>query len=181
MLSRHPVCVSRALPSLARGSGLPATFVGRQQSRGHSNRDSHYHACADLHFMACPSGMTAIAPATAIVLVDRDFRFHVATGAECRLHGMSLRRSLTLAIRAMGNWSPRRARLSTSPGRSATRLAEDSSSLSPRVACGFSLSISHASGAWSSEMKPRGGSSRHAGGAGHMTKVPHWQRRHFCS
>jgi hypothetical protein len=129
--------------------------------------------------MACPSGMTAIAPATAIVLVDRDFRFHVATGAECRLHGMSLRRSLTLAIRAMGNWSPRRARLSTSPGRSATRLAEDSSSLSPRVACGFSLSISHASGAWSSEMKPRGGSPRYAGGGGHMTKGHILARRHF--
>ena len=124
--------------------------------------------------MACPSGMTAIAPATAIVLVGRDFRFHVATGAECRLHGMSLRSFLTLATRAMGNCSPRRARLSTSPacpGRSATRLAEDSSSLSPRVACGFSLSISHASGAWSSEMKPRGGSSPYAGGGGHMTKV----------
>lgn len=65
--------------------------------------------------MACPSGMTAIAPALAMLLVDRDFRFHVATGAECRLHGMSLRRFLTLAIRAMGNWSPRQARLSNTP------------------------------------------------------------------
>ena len=132
--------------------------------------------------MACPSGMTAIAPATAIVLVGRDFRFHVATGAECRLHGMSLRSFLTLATRAMGNCSPRRARLSTSPacpGRSATRLAEDSSSLSPRVACGFSLSISHASGAWSSEMKPRGGSSRYAGGGGHMTNGHTLARRHL--
>jgi len=65
--------------------------------------------------MACPSGMTAIAPAMAMLLVDRDFRIHVVSGAECRLHGMSLRRPLTLAIRAMGNWSPRRARLSTKP------------------------------------------------------------------
>jgi hypothetical protein len=65
--------------------------------------------------MACPSGMTAIAPALAMLLVDRVFRIHVASGAECRLHGMSLRRLLTLAIRAMGNWSPRQARLSTRP------------------------------------------------------------------
>lgn len=173
------MCVSRALPLLARGSPRNICWASTI-SRALQPRLT-FHACADLHFMACPSGMTAIAPATAIVLVGRDFRFHVATGAECRLHGMSLRSFLTLATRAMGNWSPRRARLPTSPGRSATRLAEDSSSLSPRVACGFSLSISHASGAWSSEMKPRGGSSRYAGGDGHMTNGHTLARQHFCS
>ena len=65
--------------------------------------------------MACPSGMTAVAPALAMVLVDRDFRFHVATGAECRLHVCHCAAFFTLAIRAMGNWSPRQARLSNTP------------------------------------------------------------------
>lgn len=37
----------------------------------------------------------------------------------------------------------------------------------------FSLSISHASGAWSSEMRPRGGSPFCAARSGHMTWVTH--------
>jgi len=95
--------------------------------------------------------------------------------------GMSWRSFSSFAICAIGNWSPRQARLFISPARSATRFAEDSLSLSLRVAGCFSLSISHASGAWPSEMKPRGGSSRYAAGDGHMTKVTDIRWRRLCS
>jgi hypothetical protein len=113
-------------------------------------------------------------------LVNRKFRSHVATGAECSTvcHGAASR---LFAFYALGIWSPRQAQLSHRRARSATRFTEDSPSLLLRVAGGFSLSISHASGAWPSEMKPRGGSSRYAAGDGHMTKVTNVGRRRLCT
>lgn len=88
---RHPVCVSCICPrqGFPRSICWASTISRTLQPRG------TLHARADLHFMACLSGMTAKAPDTATVLVNRVFRHHVATGAECSAicHGAAFRLS----------------------------------------------------------------------------------------
>jgi len=68
--------------------------------------ESHFTMLVRICFMACHPGMPAKAPAMVPwSLVNLDFRFHVATGAECSTvcHGAASR---PLASHAMGNWSP---------------------------------------------------------------------------